>query len=187
MREDIERWNRKYLDRRGAAQFEPDELLVRNRRRLDGHGRALDLACGVGHNALFLAEAGYECYGIDGSIEGLRLAAAQARARQCRLRLLAADLDVYPLPERHFRVIVVSRFLNRERVPALEASLAPGGLLLYQTFNRNFLTRKPGFNARYVLEFGELLRLFSTLEPIETNEPDPGADVLSHLVARKRR
>ena len=183
MRDDAERWNHKY--RGSEPTFVPDDLLIAHRDRLSGRGRALDVACGVGRNAIFLAECGYQTYGVDVSVQGLEIARAEAARRGCELRLLSADLDRYPLPRAHFAVVVVSRYLNRDLMPALVGALAPGGLLLYQTFNRNFLERRPGFNSDYVLEPGELTRRFSDLEIIATNDDDPGTDTLTFLVGRK--
>ncbi len=72
MHPDIERWNRKYQNGNPNPAFEPDPLLSDYRHLLDGKGKALDVACGVGHNALFLARLGYDVVGVDGSIVGLR-------------------------------------------------------------------------------------------------------------------
>lgn len=180
---DAERWNRKYRD--GAPNFEPDRLLVEHRHLLRGPGRALDVACGVGRNAIYLAECGYESYGIDVSVVGLDIAQSEATRRGQDLLVLAADLDRYPLPVRHFAVVVVSKFLNRGLMPALARALTPGGLLVYQTFNQNFLERRPDFSSDYVLQFGELTRRFAGLEVIATNDRDPGEDSLSFLVARR--
>ena len=71
MQQDVERWNRKYSKGNPNPDFEPDSLLKRYVPLLDGKGIALDVACGVGHNAIFLAKRGYDVIAIDGSVTGL--------------------------------------------------------------------------------------------------------------------
>ena len=184
MRADVAKWDSKYRARGGVAGGSPDTLLDTQRNLLSGGGRALDLACGVGHNALHLARCGYEVLGVDCSIEGLLIASDAARRLALRVHLLAADLDEFPLPVRAFELVVVFRYLNRGLVSSIARALAPGGLLIYQTFNRNFLREYPGFNRDYVLGPGELASLFPSLAPVETNDTDPGDATSSYLIAR---
>jgi SAM-dependent methyltransferase len=148
-------------------------------------GFALDLACGVGHNAIFLARHGYEVVAVDASLVALRYARQALAGSGLSVHLVVADLDRFVLPERRFDVIVVVRFLARSLIPALKAALVPGGLMFYQTFNLNWLRFNPEFRREFLLEPGELARLFSDFETIETNDtPDVKAD-LSYWIGRR--
>jgi hypothetical protein len=88
-------------------------------------------------------------------------------------------------------VILVFRFLFRGLAPALAEALAPGGLLLYETFTaaQRALGRGPR-RADFLLEPGELPRLFPMLDVIEhwegqTEGPEP--ECLARLTARRRQ
>ena len=109
-------------------------MLNENQHLLPEHGCALDLACGLGANALVLARRGLDTYAWD-----------SAEATIARLQKLTAGLPLHPEvrdvvrhpPEpRRFNVIVASRFLDRSLASHLAAALRPGGLLFYQTFTR---------------------------------------------------
>jgi hypothetical protein len=183
LRDDAERWNRRYD---AAAEVPaPDPLLDEYRHLFGGAGLAIDVAAGRCANAVRLAELGYDAVAVDISESGLRAGLAHARGRGVALLAVVADLDRFPLPSGRFGVVAVFRYLNRALFPALTAALIPGGLLVYRTFNRNFLSRKPDFNPRYLLEPGELVRAFDHLEPIATNDGDDVRDHDSWLIARR--
>lgn len=185
MQSDIDRWNAKYLAANPNPRFEPDPLLVELAPRLRG-GRALDVACGVAHNAMFLAERGYEVLAVDGSLVALRHARERLRARPLRVQLVAADLDRFVPPASHFDVIVVVRYLDRALMPRLVDALRPEGILIAKTFNVNHQRERPAFNPAFLLAPGELARLLQDLETVTTNDtPDLSAPE-TYFVGRKR-
>ncbi|MEM1232215.1 MAG: class I SAM-dependent methyltransferase, partial [Pseudomonadota bacterium] len=103
---------------------------------LPARARALDVACGAGRNACFLATAGLAVSGIDGSAVALEHSAARARAAGVSLALHAADLE-QGLPRWQglvapFHLIVLVRYVNAPLVPALAQLLAPGGYLFIE-------------------------------------------------------
>lgn len=183
VREDIERWDAKYA--RARPRFDPDPLVVEQAAQLGG-GTALDLACGVAANALFLAGCGFEAFAVDGSFEGVRLGMAESRRRGLPLLAFVADLDCYPLPPERFDLVVVIRYLNRGLFPAIRASLRPGGVLVYRTFNVRHLSDSPTFNPDYLLQPGELLERVRGLEVLDTNDGARPRDPATWLVARRR-
>ena len=185
MRADIERWDRKYGDVGAEQEIRPEPLLVEHRRLLNGRGRALDLACGLGQNTVFLASLGYDVVGIDGSLVALRSCRERLAARGLSASLIAADLDSFPLRGDTFDLVVVVRYLNRALIPELRRSLKPGGWLIYQTFNRNVLRRRPGFRREFTLEFGELAHLFVGFEVVATNDAPAMTDDATWLIARR--
>lgn len=186
-RADIERWNRKYAGGNPNPAFTPDAIVTEHAQLLDGQGLALDVACGVGHNALYLARRGYEVIAIDGSLSGLRYCRQQLHATPLPVYLVAADLDQFVPPPNRFSLVLVVRFLNRALIPHLKQALVPGGLLIYQTFNRHRLLMNPGFNPDYLLEPGELSALLADFEPIDTNDTPTMRDPSSFWIGRRPR
>lgn len=124
-------------------------------------GKALDLACGMGRHARHLATLGHPVLAVD------RDATALIHAAGAGIVTLQADLeaeDAGSLAQRavllrpaQFAVIVVSNYLHRPLLPALLASLAEDGLLIYETFAAgNEAFGKPS-NPAFLLQPGELL------------------------------
>lgn len=157
---------------------------------LPREGRALDLACGAGRNALALAERGLRVLAVDLSVEGLRLAARRARERALPVQPVLADLRRFAVRPGSVRVVVNTRFLCRETFALIREALAPGGLVLFETFHADELDVLGGDIRRdFVLEPGELRAAFRGLEILLHEEgvfrrPE-GERGLARLVARK--
>ena len=85
------------------------------------------------------------------------------------MRFVQADLEdgsPWPLPGERFQGIVVTNYLHRPLFPLLERSLAPGGVLIYETFMQgNERYGKPS-NPAFLLQPGELWRAFAGLHVI---------------------
>jgi SAM-dependent methyltransferase len=121
-------------------------------------GAVLDIACGGGRHLRLFAEARHPVIGIDRDLGGVADLAGQAG-----VDLVQADLEdgsPWPLPpERRFAAIVVTNYLHRPLLPLLAGLLAPGGVLIYETFaigNERF--GRPSSPA-FLLEPGELLKV----------------------------
>ncbi len=157
-------------------------------------GPVVDLACGRGRNALAIAAHGIPVLGVDRSGAFLAELRSAARARALPIRAVRADLESAPSPPLApgcCGALVVCRYLHRPLAPALEALLAPGGWLLYETFTVH--QRDLGYgpeNPAFLLRPGELPALFARLS-IElhwegiTDEARPAA--LARIAARKPR
>jgi len=155
------KWNSRYA----TAAGKPRAALVlrENRHLLPASGDALDLACGLGGNALLLAQAGLTVQAWDLSsvaIDALRLRTA---AECLPVEAAVRDVDKQPPMPTSFDVIVVSYFLQRTLAPALCAALRPGGLLFYQTFVKNKVYQQGPTNPDFLLAENELLTLFAPL------------------------
>ena len=185
MKSDIDRWNKKYLNHRYSDSVTPDPLLVENQSLLSGKGNALDLACGVCDNALFLARLGYSSFAVDGSITALHFGKRKAKANGLNLLGFVADLDSYPFPAAYFDVIVVLRYLNRDLIEPMRGALKSGGLLLFQTFNKRFLKQKPTFPEQYVLNDGELRDWYGDWYCVKTNDDTTNQATQSYWVGKK--
>ena len=128
-----EAWNTKYAGSEFLWTEEPNRFLVAE---LDGlaPGRALDLACGEGRNAVWLAQQGWAVTGVDFSEVGLAKAAELAESRGVEVEWVAADLLAYvPPPGLDLAIAFYFQVPDDERrlVFARAAqALAPGGTML---------------------------------------------------------
>jgi len=121
---------------------------------LPADGNALDLACGSGRHLRWLLAHGLRPTGIDRDA-----AALAASADLVRAELIHADVEngPWPCPGRSFDVVVVTNYLWRPLWPQLLAAMAPGGLLLYETFaDGNQSVGKPS-RPDFLLQPGELI------------------------------
>ena len=124
---DRERWDRKYAAGEGPAHFQPNDFLVENQHLLRGD-RALDVACGFGGNAFFLARLGFQVEAVDISAVGLARARAEARRRALDIDWLQADLTRWRIPPERYDVILG---VNGHRsLREYKRCLNPGGLYL---------------------------------------------------------
>ena len=180
------------LAHRGPAArlWSPSPFLERVVARLP-RGRALDLACGSGRSAVFLALAAFahvEAWDIDA--RALALARELAARHGAGIVTREIDLESGPLaiPAPLFDVVVVARYLHRELFPWIESALAPGGALVYETFRLGQERFGPPRKPRHLLQSGELRGAFPGLVVEEYEEtPADAPPVLARLLARKPR
>ncbi|MCU7837287.1 MAG: class I SAM-dependent methyltransferase [gamma proteobacterium symbiont of Taylorina sp.] len=156
------KWNERY--NKAYVPNQVIEVLELNQHLLSANGKSLDFACGLGGNALRMAELGYESHAWD--ISDSALEKLQEFAHERKIKLLAKQCDVSQekLPLESFDVIIVSHFLIRDIVPSLIEALKPGGLIFYQTFcQKEEVCSEGPKNPRYRLKKNELLQLFADL------------------------
>jgi tellurite methyltransferase len=170
------------------ASDAPAVWLVMNRALLPASGRALDVACGRGRHALWLARQGFMTTAIDRDPSAV--AALDARARQERLPLTALTRDLEgesaALDAGAYDLIAVVHYLHRPLFPALIEALAPGGVLVYETFTVAQAARGRPTNPAFLLEPGELPRLVAPLEIVAAREGDFEGRMVSSVVAVRR-
>jgi SAM-dependent methyltransferase len=128
--------------------------------RLGGH--VLDLAAGAGRHTQLLLDMGFRVTAVDRNVEPLRpLAGARCTVTEIDLES-GAD---WPLGG-GYDGIVITNYLHRPLLPAIAGALAPGGVLIYETFavgNERF--GRPS-NPDFLLRVGELLEAFAALSVI---------------------
>lgn len=138
----------------GHVGVAPSEWVIRWAHLLVPDCTVLDLACGRGRHALFLAARGHRVLGVDRDPQSLA-----AITPSDRIETLQTDLETedWPLRGRRFGAIVVTNYLHRPLFPALLDALDDGGVLLYETFAKgNERFGRPS-NPAYLLAPGELL------------------------------
>ena len=124
-------------------------------------GQVLDVACGRGRHLRWLHAQGFQPTGVDrdrDAVEGLASLA----------RIVVADLEggPWPLPGERFDAVVVTNYLWRPQWPALRDALAPGGVLLYETFADGQQTIGRPSRPDFLLQPGELLSLAQGLRVV---------------------
>ena len=157
-----DKWNSKYLST-PDNDSQATQVLAENIHLLPQTGTALDLACGLGGNALLLAKLGFTTHAWDISEIAINKLQAKADELGLVLNLEQRDIVEQPPPANSFDVIVVSHFLDRKIIPNIIQSLKQNGLIFYQTFTRDKISVKGPTNPDYLLKNNELLELFSKL------------------------
>jgi len=154
----------------------PSRFVVQQLPRLP-KGRVLDVACGSGRHALFLANHGYDVEAIDRDQDRLASLAATARERRLHnLRVTPVDLERVTearpeFPPNTYDVIVVCFYLHRPLFPWLIDALKPNGVLLYETFTiENYFRHHHPKRWEFCLAHNELLRLTSALRLLAYEE-----------------
>lgn len=193
---DRQRWNEKYARRPAATNNEADEWLIEAHDTIaqttpdvTTAGRALDLACGLGHNSIWLAQNGWHVDGVDISAEGLSQAAHLATEADTVVNWIEADLDDWQPTAESYDLAVVFRFLDRITVPRIvNTGLKAGGWLIYETFSTSQLEREDGHirNPAYALRPNELPGLFGDYIFYWFREATLEDRTVQRLLARRR-
>jgi SAM-dependent methyltransferase len=144
----------------------------------------LDVAAGGGRHVHYLVDRGHRVTAIDRDTASL--------GPHARLEIVTTDLEdgnPWPLPGRAFGAVIVTNYLHRPLMPALLDAVAPGGVLLYETFmkgNERFgKPRRPEF----LLDDGELLEIvrgrFSVIAYEARLVSEPRMAMIQRIAARR--
>jgi SAM-dependent methyltransferase len=134
-------------------------------------GAVLDLACGRGRHMRWFAQRGHPVTGVDRDADALATLAGVGET-------IAADIEngPWPLASRQFAAVVVTNYLWRPLFPRILEAVAPGGLLLHETFAQGNETVGKPSRPDFLLAPGELLRAYGELRVIAFEDgflPEP--------------
>lgn len=137
-----------------AAAGTPSEWIRRFVHLLPPGAHVLDVACGSGRNAGYLASLGHQITGVDRDAQALAQLPAGVTAVQADI-----ENDAWPLSYEQFDAVIVTNYLWRPLWPQILGSVRDGGVLLYETFAQgNEVYGKPS-RPDFLLAPGELLRV----------------------------
>lgn len=170
---DLEQWNARYLaGERGETK--PSPLVIEAAAELPA-GRALDLACGAGRNALFLAKNGWEVVAIDGAAEAIRIAKQRAKRVGVKLETLVADLEsALPLAfdDASFDLVTIVLYLQPVLIAEARRLLRDGGTCAVSVKTA----------GTFAMSLDALREQFAEWDVVTAREGDGVAEV----IARKR-
>lgn len=138
-------------------QHPPSAWLLSNAHHIMPAGSVLDVAAGYGRNARWLAAQGYQVTAVDkdaaalDSVNGLT---------NISTHLADIEANAWPYTGQTFDAIVVCRYLHRPLFPKLVQSLAPGGVLIYETFMQGQEAYGRPQNPDFLLASNELIQAF---------------------------
>ena len=154
----------------------PSDWVVRWTPLLPPRATVLDVACGHGRHVHWFAGAGHRVTAIDREATLLGPLGELAETME-------ADLEgaAWPLPGRRFDAVIVTNYLWRPLFPALLGAVAPGGLLIYETFAQAHAAIGRPRRPEFLLRPGELLALLRDGSPPGAGQPSPS--VAWHVIA----
>ncbi len=131
---EIRDWDKRYrLKEHAASDLEapPTPLLVQTAAQL-APGRALDLACGAGRNALWLAEQGWDVTAVDGAPAAIEILRDRATERGLKIDAVVADLEKgeFEIEPARWDLIAICYYLRRNLFEPAKRGVAPGGILI---------------------------------------------------------
>lgn len=163
----------------------PAAWLIENADLLPPGGKVLDVACGQGRHALWLARAGFDVHAIDRDPAKIEFLQETAERLHLSLSCEVVDLETDPLPSLPgpCDAVLVFNYLHRPLMPALRGALAPGGRLFYETFTVRQAERGHPKNPDFLLAAGELSRLMAPLKVLRSREGEFDGRFVASVVA----
>ena len=163
----------------------PSAWVTRWTHLIPAGGAVLDVACGHGRHMRWFATKGHPVSGLDRSPEAIASVSHLGEA-------ILADIEngPWPLAGRTFAAVVVTNYLWRPNLPAIVQSLAPGGVLIYETFAAGNETVGKPSRPDFLLQPGELLLACQGLHVVAYEDgfrPDPDRFIQRIAAVRQDR
>jgi len=180
---DIRAWNQRYRSRERPAEdldAAPTPLLIDTADKLPP-GKALDLACGAGRNALWLAGHGWSVTAVDGAASAVQILRDRASERRLKIDAHVADLEKgeYEIATAAWDLIGICYYLQRDLFAPAKQGLVPGGVLLAIVH----ITEPGEEPTSHRLRSGELKSYFRGWQILHHFEGSPGDAAHKRLVA----
>jgi 2-polyprenyl-3-methyl-5-hydroxy-6-metoxy-1,4-benzoquinol methylase len=158
---DQSKWDRQHADADGAkAPSRFLQKIIDSDHWTIAPGRALDIACGKGRNALFLASRGFQVTAMDISSVGLEQGRKQADESLLSISWQQTDLEQLRLGSAEYDLIININFLQRSLMPQIKAAVKTGGHVIFDTYLIDQQVIGHPKNPDYLLLHNELLDHF---------------------------
>jgi tellurite methyltransferase len=186
---EIRSWDERYRSGERAGEdldATPTPLVVETSARL-APGRALDLACGSGRNAIWLAERGWSVTAVDGSPVAIEILRSQASGRGVAVNTKVANLEKfeYQIEPASWNLIAICYYLERDLFEPAKQGVVPGGILISIVH----MTEPGEEPAAERLGPGELERYFEGWEILHGRQGKPNDTAhqrsVAEIVARR--
>ena len=184
---DLAAWDEEYRKKAATeaeSEFVPTPLLVEAVRDLRP-GRALDLACGTGRNALWLAQHSWNVTAIEGSVAAVETLRSRAASSSVNIDAQVADLEEigFTIAPASYDLIAMCYYFERKLIEPCKRGLAPGGLMIVIA-----LLMEPGKElSTFRLQPGELRGYFANWDILHYREAtDAWQHNVAELIARRR-
>ncbi|HVE57786.1 MAG TPA: methyltransferase domain-containing protein [Pyrinomonadaceae bacterium] len=172
-----ETWDARYAHGKYSSA-EPHKLLIELAEKVKA-GKALDLACGTGRHAIFLAEKGWRVTAVDNSAVGIEIARQRATEKALEIDFCAADLEKgeFQIEENAYDLICDFYYLQRDLFAAMKKGVKPDGIII-----ATIHIYGEGEDAgRFLLREGELKEFFNDFEILHYHEtPQTDTDAGEH-------
>jgi SAM-dependent methyltransferase len=190
VREDRDRWTKKYRAAGFTASFLPHPLAVRALALPLPPGPVLDLASGPSGSALLAAEAGRPSVAVDISEAALSLLSEQARTSALTgpLALVQADLDSWRPRPSTCALVLCTGYWEAGLFAAAAGAVMPGGMLAWEALTTEALRRRPDMPGSWCLRPGEPAGLLPLAYEVldEEDLPDGLPATKRRMLARRR-
>jgi len=154
--EDKLKWDKKYQEKSSLLELREPSLFVKKYCLVAKGKDALDLAAGVGRNALFLENRGFSVDAVD--ISSVALDVLKSRSKGT-INIIETDLDNFN-STKSYDLIVKCNFLDRELIERSKEFLKSGGVFIVETYIEDKANEKPNSNPDFLLKKDELLKIF---------------------------
>jgi SAM-dependent methyltransferase len=173
------KWNERYRSGEGS-ETTPDDLVIRSAAEFPVPGRALDIACGTGRNAIYLARSGWSVLGVDYSQVAVEMLQQRAQNAGVVVETSIIDLeaDGLQIEPQSYDLICMCRYLQRSLFRQIRQGLKIGGIAVAIIALVDEDPDVKPMNPVYVLRPGELVAAFDGCEILNYSE---------NKVPRKRR
>ena len=175
-----DKWNNIY-SQQTCESVAASRVLVENSHLLPKVGTALDLACGLGGNAILLAKHRLSVHAWDVSSTALHKLDEYSYSNKLNITTSLRDVENMPPASNSFDIVTVTQFLHRATFHNLCESLTVGGLLFYQTFTLEKVSQAGPSNPEFLLQKNELLNLCSGMEILVYREEGLEGDIKQGL------